>query len=75
MYSYTIKKELLLKKPLKSKTYKKTYKITYKILELLDMKSRASFRENYLISAINNGFVKMTYPDKPISRRQTYYKG
>ncbi|MEG1351401.1 MAG: hypothetical protein RSC85_02825 [Bacilli bacterium] len=29
------------------------------------MKSRVSFRENYLILAIENGLVKMIYPDSP----------
>lgn len=47
---------------------------TLELMELLDMKSRVSFRENYLIPAINNGVVKMTFPDSPTSKNQTYYK-
>ena len=38
------------------------------------MKSRVSFRENYLNPAINNGLVKMTFPDSSTSKNQTYYK-
>ena len=51
--------------------------VTYTTLELmglLDMKSRISFRENYLVPAIENGVVKMTLPDTPTSKNQTYYK-
>ena len=51
--------------------------VTYTTLELmglLDMKSRISFRENYLVPAIENGVVKMTFPDTPTSKNQTYYK-
>ena len=47
---------------------------TTELMELLDMKSRISFRENYLVPAINNGLVKMTLPDTPTSKNQTYYK-
>ena len=47
---------------------------TTELMELLDMKSRNSFRENYLTPAIENGLVKMTYPDNPTSKNQTYYK-
>ncbi len=44
------------------------------LMELLDMKSRISFRENYLAPAIDNGVVKMTFPDTPTSKNQAYYK-
>lgn len=47
---------------------------TTELMELLDMKSRSSFRVNYLIPAIDNGVVKMTYPNPPTSKNQTYYK-
>lgn len=47
---------------------------TTELMELLDMKSRNSFRENYLTPAIENGVVKMTFPDNPTSKNQTYYK-
>ncbi len=44
------------------------------LMEKLGMKSRISFRENYLNPAIENGLVKMTHPDKPTSKNQMYYK-
>lgn len=47
---------------------------TSELMELLGMKSRNSFRENYLTPAINNGLIKMTYKDIPTSKNQTYYK-
>lgn len=40
----------------------------------LGMKSRISFRDNYLAPALENGLVKMTNPDKPTSKNQIYYK-
>lgn len=40
----------------------------------LGMKSRISFRDNYLTPALENGLVKMTNPDKPTSKNQMYYK-
>ncbi len=49
------------------------YKAT-ELMELLNMKSRVSFRDNYLVPAIKNNLVKMTYPDNPTSKNQTYYK-
>lgn len=47
---------------------------TIELMELLNMKSRVSFRENYLLPAIENGLIKMTFPDNPTSKNQTYYK-
>lgn len=47
---------------------------TNELMELLDMKSRVSFRENYLIPAIDNGVVKMSFPENPTNKNQTYYK-
>ena len=47
---------------------------TLELMELLDMKSRISFRENYLIPALETGVVKMTLPDTPTSKNQRYYK-
>ena len=44
------------------------------LMEKLKMKSRISFRENYLKPALENGLVKMTNPDKPTSKNQMYYK-
>lgn len=47
---------------------------TAELMELLDMKSRISFRKNYLAPAIENGVVKMSFPNTPTSKNQTYYK-
>ena len=47
---------------------------TIELMELLDMKSRNSFRENYLNPAIEAGIIKMKFPDNPTSKNQTYYK-
>lgn len=47
---------------------------TLELMDLLDMKSRISFRENYLNPAINDGLIKMSYPDNPTNKNQTYYK-
>ena len=47
---------------------------TSELMDKLGMKSRISFRENYLIPAIENGLIKMTNPDKPTSKNQMYYR-
>ena len=44
------------------------------LMEKLGMKSRISFRDNYLTPALKNGLIKMTNPDKPTSKNQMYYK-
>lgn len=44
------------------------------IMSRLNLKSRAAFRQNYLLPAIKNGLVEMTVPDKPNSRNQMYRK-
>ena len=44
------------------------------LMAKLGMKSRISFRENYLKPALENGLVKMTNPDKPTSKNQMYYR-
>jgi Fic family protein len=44
------------------------------LMDLLSMKSRVSFRDNYLNPAIDNGLIKMSLPDSPTSKNQTYYK-
>ena len=38
----------------------------------LSLKSRAAFRQNYLLPALENGLIEMTVPDKPNSRNQRY---
>jgi Fic family protein len=45
-----------------------------RLLELLNLKSRASFKKVYLDPAIENGLVRMTLPDTPNSRNQRYIK-
>ena len=46
---------------------------TSELMNILDMKSRVSFRENYILPAIDNGLIKMPYPDNPTNKHQTYY--
>lgn len=53
------------------------YDVPYTALALmkeLGLKSRASFRENYLVPALELNLIKMTIPDKPNSRNQRYIK-
>lgn len=38
----------------------------------LQLKHRETFRDNYLIPAINEGYIEMTIPDKPNSSKQRY---
>ena len=44
------------------------------LMEKMGMKSRESFRSNYLQPAIHMGFIQMTIPEKPNSRNQRYVK-
>ena len=44
------------------------------LMAKLGLKSRKSFRDNYLNPAIENGLIKLSIPDKPTSKNQTYYK-
>lgn len=44
------------------------------IMEKLNIKSKETFRANYLDLALKEGLVKMTIPDKPTSKNQMYYK-
>jgi len=61
---------------------KKLYKLmeedvpytTLELMEHLDMKSRASFKKNYLDPNLKAGLVEMTLPDTPNSRNQRYVK-
>lgn len=53
------------------------YDISYTaktLLKKLNLKSRETFRKNYLNPAIESGLVEMTIPDKPNSRNQCYKK-
>ncbi len=47
---------------------------TKELMTKLGLKSRASFKNNYLNPALKNGLIKMTNPDKPTSKNQAYYK-
>lgn len=47
---------------------------TIELMELLEMKSRAAFKKNYLDPSIESGLIKMTIPDTPNSRNQRYVK-
>ena len=44
------------------------------IMNKLGLKSKDSFRDNYLNPALENGLIKMTLPNKPTSKNQMYYK-
>lgn len=47
---------------------------TTEMMSKLGLKSRVSFRENYLKPALESGLIKMTIPNKPTSKNQMYYK-
>jgi len=44
------------------------------MVELLGLKSKETFRKNYINPAMDLGLVRMTLPDKPNSRNQRYAK-
>lgn len=44
------------------------------IMDLLGLKSKETFRKNYMNPALKNNLVKMTLPDKPNSKNQRYIK-
>ncbi len=44
------------------------------IMDLLGLKSKETFRKNYINPAINSGLIKLEFPDKPTSRNQRYVK-
>lgn len=44
------------------------------IMEKLGLKSRETFRKNYMMPALEEGLLEMTIPDKPQSRNQRYVK-
>lgn len=45
---------------------------TKELMELLGLKHRQTFRENYLLPAMEKGLIEMTIPDKPHSSKQKY---
>ncbi len=44
------------------------------LMDQLGLRSRAGFRKNYLLPALEAGLIGMTFPDKPTSRNQRYFK-
>ncbi|MCD7797029.1 MAG: hypothetical protein LUG95_05335 [Clostridiales bacterium] len=44
------------------------------IMAKLGLKSKETFRKNYMNPALERGVVKMTIPDKPNSKNQRYVK-
>lgn len=44
------------------------------LMEKLNLKSRAGFRNNYLQPTLDAGLIGMTEPDKPTSKNQKYFK-
>ncbi len=44
------------------------------LMRKLGIKSKETLRNSYLNSAMKNGLIKMTIPDKPKSKNQKYYK-
>jgi Fic family protein len=47
---------------------------TKEMMELLGLKHRPSFRDNYLLPALELGYIEMTIPNKPNSSKQKYKK-
>lgn len=42
------------------------------LMERLELTHRTNFKENYLGKALERGWVEMTLPEKPTSRKQKY---
>ena len=56
---------------------KEEYDIPYTckvLMGKLGLKSKESFRRNYLRPAVDMNVIRMTIPDKPNSRNQRYVK-
>jgi Fic family protein len=47
---------------------------TKELMELLGLKHRPTFRDNYLLPTLKLGYIEMTIPDKPNSSKQKYKK-
>ena len=45
---------------------------TKELMELLWLKHRPTFRDNYLLPSLELGLIGMTVPDKPNSSKQKY---
>ena len=44
------------------------------LMEKLGLKSRVTFRKNYIQPALEAGLIAMTDPDTPTNRNQRYFK-
>ena len=42
------------------------------LMEILQLKHNPTFRENYIEPAMVKGWIEMTVPDKPQSKKQRY---
>jgi Fic family protein len=47
---------------------------TVELMEKVGLKSRSSFKKNYLDPLLDSGMIEMTIPTKPMSRNQRYIK-
>ena len=47
---------------------------TKELMAMTGLKHRQTFRDNYLLPAIRDGYIRMTVPDKPNSRNQKYVR-
>lgn len=47
---------------------------TKELMELLELRHRPTFRDNYMLPALELGLIEMTIPDKPNSSKQKYKK-
>ncbi len=47
---------------------------TKELMDLVGLKHRPTFRDNYLLPALKLGYVEMTIPEKPNSSKQKYRK-
>ncbi len=47
---------------------------TKELMKLLGLRHRPTFRDNYLLPALELGYIEMTIPDKPNSSKQKYKK-
>jgi hypothetical protein len=46
---------------------------TKELMGLLGLKHRPTFRDNYLLPALELGYIEITIPDKPNSSKQKFY--
>jgi predicted transcriptional regulator len=41
-------------------------------MEAMELKNRANFAKSYLEPALSEGYIEMTLPDSPTSKKQKY---